>query len=69
MATEIHAARLMVRNAAQLLDQQHPSSTKHCAMAKRFATDVGFQVCDKALQLHGGYGYLMDYPIGMLWQS
>ena len=40
-----------------------PAATQHCAMAKRFATDMGFAVCDAALQLHGGYGYLQDFPI------
>lgn len=63
MATELEAARLMVRRAAALLDAGHPDATLHCAMAKRFATDVGFKVCNEALQLHGGYGYLKDYPI------
>lgn len=63
MATDLEAARLMVRRAAQALDRQHPNATKLCAMAKRFATDVGFQVANEALQLHGGYGYLQDYPL------
>ncbi|PTS81901.1 MULTISPECIES: isobutyryl-CoA dehydrogenase [unclassified Caulobacter] len=63
MATELEAARLMVRNAAHALDNRHPEATKLCAMAKRFATDAGFQVANDALQLHGGYGYLQDYPL------
>jgi len=63
MATELQAARLMIQNAAQLLDEKHPQATVHCAMAKRFATDVGFKVCNDALQLFGGYGYLKDYPV------
>ncbi len=63
MATELEAARLMVRRAAAMLDAGHPEATLHCAMAKRFATDVGFTVCNEALQLHGGYGYLKDHPI------
>jgi len=63
MATELEAARLMVRRAAQALDQKDPQATKLCAMAKRFATDAGFQVANDALQLHGGYGYLQDYPL------
>ena len=63
MATELEAARLMVRRAAHALDSQHPEATKLCAMAKRFATDAGFQVANDALQLHGGYGYLQDYPL------
>ena len=43
--------------------EQDPEATAYCAMAKRFATDVGFQVCDAALQLHGGYGYIREYPL------
>ncbi|WP_397423022.1 isobutyryl-CoA dehydrogenase [Phenylobacterium sp.] len=63
MATELDAARLMVRRAAHALDEKHPKATQYCAMAKRFATDAGFQVANQALQLHGGYGYLRDYPL------
>ncbi len=63
MATELEAARLMIRNAASALDRKDPQATKLCAMAKRFATDVGFDVANQALQLHGGYGYLRDYPL------
>jgi alkylation response protein AidB-like acyl-CoA dehydrogenase len=63
MATELEAARLMVRSAARALDAGHPEATKRCAMAKRFATDAGFNVANEALQLHGGYGYLRDYPL------
>ena len=63
MATELDAARLMVHRAAHSVDQQHPDMILHCAMAKRFASDVGFQISDQALQLLGGYGYLRDYPI------
>ena len=63
MATELEAARLMVRRAAQALDDRDPEATKLCAMAKRFATDAGFEVANQALQLHGGYGYLKDYPL------
>jgi alkylation response protein AidB-like acyl-CoA dehydrogenase len=63
MATDLHAARLMVHDAAMRLDAREPDATKYCAMAKRFASDVGFEVCNAALQLHGGYGYLKDYPI------
>ena len=66
MATELDAARLMVRRAAHSLDRGHPEATLHCAMAKRFATDAGFHIVDEALQLHGGYGYLKDYPIERL---
>ena len=63
MATELEAARLMVHRAAAKLDAGAPDATVACAMAKRFATYVGFRVCDEALQLHGGYGYIKDYQI------
>ena len=63
MATELDAARLMVRRAAHALDNRDPKATQYCAMAKRFATDTGFEVANQALQLHGGYGYLQDYPL------
>jgi alkylation response protein AidB-like acyl-CoA dehydrogenase len=63
MATELVAARQMVRLAASKIDQNHPEKTTYCAMAKRFTTDVGFNVCNEALQLHGGYGYLKEFPI------
>ncbi|HEY3778554.1 MAG TPA: isobutyryl-CoA dehydrogenase [Rhizomicrobium sp.] len=62
MATELEAARLMIRNAASALDRREPRATMLCAMAKRFATDAGFQIANDALQLHGGYGYLKDFP-------
>ena len=52
-----------MRSAARLLDQKHADAPAHCAMAKRFATDACFDICNEALQLHGGYGYLRDYPI------
>ncbi|MHA2780673.1 acyl-CoA dehydrogenase family protein [Vibrio harveyi] len=63
MATELVAARQLVRYAASKLDRGDPDATTYCAMAKRFATDVGFQVCDQALQLYGGYGYIKEYPM------
>lgn len=63
MATELEAARLMVWRAAAKLDAGASDATMHCAMAKRFATDVGFKVVNEALQLHGGYGYIRDYGI------
>jgi alkylation response protein AidB-like acyl-CoA dehydrogenase len=63
MATELEAARLLVRRAAAALDAGDPDATRWCAMAKRLATDVGFTVANRALQLHGGYGYLTDYGI------
>lgn len=63
MVTDLVAARQMVRMAAFAIDTNNPEKTVYCAMAKRFATDVGFDVCNQALQLHGGYGYLREYPI------
>ncbi|MBN7821772.1 acyl-CoA dehydrogenase family protein [Bowmanella yangjiangensis] len=63
MNTELVAARQMVRLAAFKLDNNDPEKTAYCAMAKRFATDVGFKVCDDALQIHGGYGYIREYPL------
>lgn len=63
MATELVAARQLVRLAATKLDRQDADATTYCAMAKRFATDVGFRVCDEALQLFGGYGYIKEYPL------
>jgi alkylation response protein AidB-like acyl-CoA dehydrogenase len=63
METQMEAARLMVRRAAAALDAGDPAATRLCAMAKRFATDAGFEVANQALQLHGGYGYLKDYPL------
>ncbi|HEY0421360.1 MAG TPA: acyl-CoA dehydrogenase family protein, partial [Acetobacteraceae bacterium] len=63
MATELEAARLLVHRAAVALDAGAPDATLRCAMAKRFATDACFRICDEALQLHGGYGYIKDYAI------
>jgi alkylation response protein AidB-like acyl-CoA dehydrogenase len=63
MATELEAARLMVHRAALALERGTSQATLLAAMAKRFATDIGFQVVNDALQLHGGYGYLRDFPI------
>ena len=63
MATDLVAARALVRDAAAALDAKAPDATVQCAMAKRFATDAGFRVANEALQLHGGYGYLQDYGI------
>jgi alkylation response protein AidB-like acyl-CoA dehydrogenase len=66
MATDLVAARQMVRLAASKLDRGDPDATVYCAMAKRFATDAGFAICNQALQIHGGYGYLHDYPLERL---
>jgi alkylation response protein AidB-like acyl-CoA dehydrogenase len=62
-ATELEAARLMVRRAASAISNKEPGGTRLAAMAKRFATDVGFEAVNGCLQLHGGYGYLRDHPI------
>ena len=62
-ATELEAARLMMRRAAVAVGSGEPGATRLAAMAKRFATDVGFEVVNGCLQLHGGYGYLRDHPI------
>ena len=66
MATELVAARQMVRLAASKLDAGARDASTYCAMAKRFATDAGFMVCNEALQLHGGYGYIREYPLERL---
>jgi hypothetical protein len=66
MATELEAARLLTYKAATALDASDPERTMACAMAKRFATDIGFRVVDEALQLFGGYGYIRDYGIERL---
>lgn len=63
MLTELVAARQMVRLAANKLDKGDGQASTYCAMAKRFATDVGFAVCNDALQLFGGYGYIKEYPM------
>jgi hypothetical protein len=62
-ATELEAARLMVRRAAVAVGAREPGATRLAAMAKRLATDAGFEVVNGCLQLHGGYGYLRDHPI------
>jgi len=63
MLTELVAARQMVRLAAHKLDTADPQASTYCAMAKRFATDAGFTICNDALQLFGGYGYIREYPM------
>ena len=66
MVTELEAAKLMVYRAANSIDNNDLNVTRNCAMAKRFATDVCFEICNEALQLHGGYGYLKDFPLERL---
>jgi alkylation response protein AidB-like acyl-CoA dehydrogenase len=69
MLTDFEAARLMVYRAAQALDTEDPKAPMYCAMAKRLATDVAFQISDKAMQLHGGYGYLRDYQVERIFRD
>lgn len=69
MATELEAARALLYLAAVKVTQDAPDKSRFAAMAKRFATDTGSSVVDRALQLHGGYGYLMDYPIERFWRD
>ena len=69
METELQAARTLLYQAAVKVTANAPDKTKFAAMAKRFATDVGSEVADKSLQLHGGYGYLQDYPIERIWRD
>jgi len=69
MATELEAARALLYLAAAKVTAGAPDRTRFAAMAKRLATDTGSAVVDRALQLHGGYGYLMDYPIERFWRD
>ena len=69
MQTELEAARTLLYAAAVKVTDNAPDKTRFAAMAKRFATDTGSSVVDRALQLHGGYGYLMDYPIERFWRD
>jgi alkylation response protein AidB-like acyl-CoA dehydrogenase len=69
MATDLEAARALLYMAAVKVTENAPDKTRFAAMAKRLATDAGSAVVDRALQLHGGYGYLMDYPIERLWRD
>jgi alkylation response protein AidB-like acyl-CoA dehydrogenase len=69
MATDLEAARALLYRAAVKVTENAPDKTRFAAMAKRFATDAGSAVVDKALQLHGGYGYLQDYPIERFWRD
>jgi len=69
MATELEAARALLYTAAVKVTENAPDKTRFAAMAKRFATDSGSSIVDRALQLHGGYGYLMDYPIERFWRD
>jgi len=66
MATELEAARLMIYRAADALDRADPQASMYSAMGKRFATDLGFRICNEALQIHGGYGYLKDFGLEKL---
>ena len=66
MATNLEAARLMIYRAADALDRADPQAAMYSAMGKRYATDLGFEIVNEALQLHGGYGYLKDYGMEKL---
>jgi alkylation response protein AidB-like acyl-CoA dehydrogenase len=63
MAAKVQSSRLMIRQAAQAIDNADPNATAFCAMAKMVATEDCYNVVDSALQVHGGYGYLKDFPI------
>jgi alkylation response protein AidB-like acyl-CoA dehydrogenase len=69
MATELEAARALLYMAAAKVTANTPDKSRFSAMAKRLATDTGSSVVDRALQLHGGYGYLRDYPIERFWRD
>ena len=69
MLTELEAARTLLYAAAVKVTENAPDKTRFAAMAKRLATDTGSSVVDRALQLHGGYGYLMDYPVERFWRD
>ena len=63
LLTELLAARQMIRMAASNLDNSDADAPTNCTMTKRFATDAGFKICNDALQLFGGYGYIREYPM------
>ncbi len=69
MATELAAARALLYQAAAKVGAGAPDKTQFAAMAKRLATDTGMSVADRALQLHGGYGYLMDFPVERIFRD
>jgi alkylation response protein AidB-like acyl-CoA dehydrogenase len=69
MATDLEAARALLYLAAVKVTAEAPDKTRFAAMAKKQATEMGSEVADRALQLHGGYGYLMDYPIERFWRD
>jgi alkylation response protein AidB-like acyl-CoA dehydrogenase len=69
METELQAARIFLYQAAWKLDQGASDATKFCAMAKRLVTDTGFQVANEALQIHGGYGFMDEYPISRMYRD
>jgi len=69
MLTEFDAARMHLYRAAHALDQDDPKASIYCAMAKRYASDAAFKIADKAMQMHGGYGYLRDYQIERIFRD
>jgi len=69
MATSLTTSRLIVRQAAHALDNKDPNYVALCAMCKLYATEQCYTLCDDALQLHGGYGYLKSYPVQQFWRD
>ena len=69
METDLQSARMLLYAAAVKVTENAPDKTKFAAMAKRLATDNGSSIVDRALQLHGGYGYLQDYPVERFWRD
>jgi len=63
MAIDLEVSRLIVRHGARLLTEKADNYTMYCAMAKKVATDKCYGIVNDALQMHGGYGYLKEYPI------
>jgi len=69
MAIELESSRVMVRHGAKLLSEKQENYSMYCAMAKKLATQNCSRIVDHALQMHGGYGYLRDYPIERIWRD
>ncbi|KAF8953314.1 Isobutyryl-CoA dehydrogenase, mitochondrial, partial [Entomortierella lignicola] len=69
MATSLMSSRLMVRQAATLMDQNHPNVASYCSLAKVYATEASFKICDDSMQMHGGYGYLKDYKVNVYFRD
>ena len=69
MGIDLEASRLMVRHAAKLMTEGDPSSTMYSAMAKKFTTETCSHIVDRALQMHGGYGYLSEFPLERIYRD